>query len=153
MKYRSLLLIIVFVSCSTSKYSLRNKENMETMKQLAYCNCLTFAIDKFVGKDSVDISSSIAFNYFDNIEWYYVRKILPVLDSAAKSILIEESKHQFHTDSTFQVAEGANGKVEYKIDCLNFYKSKQLDSLVRALNKKLNDSIRNDDNYKLMLKK
>gem|GEM_PF-3182694 len=152
MRYSSLLLIIMFISCGTSKYALRDKENIETMKQLAYCNCLTFAIKRFVGKDSVDVSSRSAFNYFDYIEWYYVKKILPVLDSAAKSISIEEAKHQFHTGSG-QVAEGSNGTVTYEMDCLNLYKSKQLDSLVRALNRKLNDSLRNDDNYKLMLHK
>jgi len=152
MKYYSLFLIIFFASCGTSKYALRDKENIETMKQLAYCKCLTFSIAKFVGKDSIDISDSRAFNYFDNIEWYYVRKIIPLLDSVAKSITIEEAKHQFYKGPG-QIAEGTNGKVQYKLDCLNFYKSMQLDSLVRAMNRKLNDSLRNDDDYKSMLKK
>ncbi len=152
MKYISLLLIIFFASCGASKYALRDKENIENMKELAYCKCLTSAIEKFVGKDSVDISDSRAVDYFDYIEWYYVKKILPVLDSAAKYISVEEAKHQFHT-GPHQVAEGTNGKVQYKMDCLNFYKSKQLDSLVRVLNRKINDSLHNDDNYKLMLKK
>ncbi len=127
MKYTSLFLIIFFAFCGTSKYVLRNKENIENMKQLAYCNCLTFAIERFVGKDSVDISGSSSRMYFEYIEWYYVKKILPVLDSAAKSISIEEAKHQYHRGPG-KVAEGTNGKVQYKMDCLNFYKSKQLDS-------------------------
>jgi hypothetical protein len=154
MKYISLILIIFFASCGTSKYAIRDKENIENMKELAYCKCLTFAIQKFVGKDSLDISNNNANMYFEYIEWYYVKKILPVLDSAAESISIEEAKHRFNKGPG-QVAEGVNGKVEYKMDCLNFYKSKQLDSLVRAMNRKLNDSISGDerDNYKLMLKK
>ena len=144
--------MIFFVSCSTSKYTLRNKKNIESMKRLAYCDCLTFAIDKFIAKDSVDISDGNSLNHFEFIGGYFSRNILPVLDSAAKNISNKESSNQFHTGNT-QVSEGRNGKVEYKIACLDFYKSKHLDSLTRALNKKINDSLRNDDNYKLMLKK
>ena len=152
MKYSCLLLIFIFASCSTSKYALKNKENIETMKQFAYCECLKFSIEKFVGKDSVDISGSRTFDYFELVGGFFIRRIFPVLDSAAKSISIEEAKHQFHTGPT-QVAEGTNGKVQYKMDCLNFYKSKQLDSLVRALNGKINDTLRNDEWYHFIKKK
>jgi hypothetical protein len=144
MRYSLLLFAFLFFGCGTTRKAKRSEENVENLKQMAYCKCLDYAINRFVGKDSIDIVSYIIVkNKMDFFGGYFINNIRPSLDSAAKSILLEELKYQF----TPNVGEGTYGKVGYRIDCLNFYKSRQLDSLARALSKRINDSIYCDPFY------
>ena len=144
MKYSFVFLAFLFLACGSTKKAKRTEENVENLKQMAYCKCLDYAINRFVGKDTIDITSYISVeNQMDFFGGYFIKNMLPLLDSAAKSHFLNELKYRFSPN----VGEGTYGKVAYRIDCLYFYKSKQLDSLARVLSKRINDSIYIDPFY------
>lgn len=113
---------------------------------MGYCNCLNYSINRFIKKDTVDISLDFIIDKMDFYGGYFIRSknMYPLLDSAAMSISLKEEKYQF----TNGRVEGAYGKVAYRLECIEFYKSKQLDSLAKTIARQINDSIYIDPFYK-----
>jgi hypothetical protein len=134
MRINFLLVVLIAGSCNMPKYNTKTKQNIELLKNLSHCKCLEYSINKFVGKDSIDISSEILIDKFYSIG--LSRKSYYILDSMAKSVMISETNSQFASPNKYLESYG---KVSYKIGCYNFYHSKSLDSLVKILLKKNKD--------------
>jgi hypothetical protein len=139
-----LFFLVLLSSCVSIKKITETNSSIEKLKELAYCKCLEYSIDHFVAKDSIDISINILTENMDFYGGYFVRNLLPKIDSLSYSVYSKQKNNQLN----FPVAEGTSGKVAYKIQCLEYYKSKQLDSLTRKVVREIKDSIYADNFYK-----
>lgn len=104
----------------SKNYSI--KQQHELLKQLALCSCIKYA---FSNDDS--IKRDLSFTVYRQITSYKDKKVYRVIDSAAKKAveIIEPG----------EVADYDTGKRAIMLNCINYYYSKRLDSLVRSLDK------------------
>lgn len=129
MKNSIVLIMMLFVlSCKTSKQINKSKD-IELIKQLTYCKCLEYNIKMYVGEDSVDMSRESIADMMSVYGGSFVRSWSPLLDSLAYKVYADGEKARFDTNRY----PSSYGLVEYKLDCLKLYKSKQLDSLARVI--------------------
>ncbi len=125
MKFSSLttfIIVIIFTSCTSSS---KLKESRQLLKEYAYCKCFQYATGDtafFINDVSLSVYFDIA-NYDFNA---YIK-----VDSLSKSVVA--------AFNPFEIAD-YKGKKAVFLNCFNFYKSKQLDSVV----KKLDNEIRTD---------
>ncbi len=129
------IIIIIGLSCNITRKSIRSKD-IELIKQLTYCKCLDYNIKNFVGVDSVDISSGLIADLISVYGGDFARKYMSALDSIAYKVYIDAKRVQFDTGKH----ESSYGKVAYKLDCLELYKSKKVDSLARIIYYDLSNS-------------
>ena len=135
MKVLLINIICIFLSvksfCQINKNN-QNERNISLLKQLTYCKCLTASLRTFGHIDSAEISLTEISNkmetsgLFDNI-------VGQILDSLVDKIVNLQIVNKQKNDP-FK-SEGANGKTTYILSCLEFYQSKQLDSILRAMPK------------------
>ena len=125
------IICILFCSCFGPRINSESK-NCELIKQLAYCKCLEYNIANFVGKDTLDRSIPLINQRMDIYGGYFVNHFYPIIDSISKDVYKQELNAKGDTNFT---AESSCGKVDYKSACLDFYKSKKLDSLAKNIYK------------------
>jgi hypothetical protein len=84
--------------------------------------------------DTSEVCSGEVENFMD-YNGLYAKEIEPIFDSLALVIVKRQiaAKH----DSSINKHESAIGTTTYMLTCLNFYNSKQLDSFVKTIPKKL----------------
>lgn len=115
-------------ACSVQKSSKNQTENIELLKELAYCRCVEYAMEMNKGKDTSDISLASVLEEMDS-KGFTSKFVYPVLDSSAKQIILRQYKSQFENEGKH---ENAWNKNNYILSCLQFYRSQKLDSLVRS---------------------
>lgn len=99
------------------KSEAKKEEKRQWMKEYALCKCITqLSTDTLLKKD---ISMGIYFNITD----YGSDKIYNAVDSAAKQAVSQINPSQ--------IAD-YGGKKPYMLSCIEFSKSKKLDSLIRT---------------------
>lgn len=129
MKYLLAILVIFTQSaCSVQKNSKKQTENIELLKELAYCKCVEHAMEMNKGKDTSDISLASVLERMDS-RGLSSKFVYPVLDSSAKLVVLTQYNSQFENEGRH---ENTWNKNNYILSCLEFYKSKRLDSLVRS---------------------
>lgn len=110
--------VIVFMSCSSSK---KLKEHRALLKEYAFCSCFAHASDDSTYFSDKDISASV---YADISEYNF--NVFPLLDSIAKKYALNIKPSE--------IADHENKKA-IMLNCFMFYHSKQLDSLVKTMDK------------------
>lgn len=127
------ILFFFICSCTANKKLQEGKRNLELLKQFAYCRCMKQSLQTFSKLDTSEISSGDAQNL---IEYYgmYTKNIGPILDSLALTVVKKQIVNK-HDRSTLKY-ESALGETSYILECLNFFNSIRLDSLVKSLPKK-----------------
>ena len=123
-----LIMMLFVLSCTTSKHINKSKD-IELIKQLTYCKCLEYNIKMYVGEDSVDMSRGSIADMMSVYGGSFVRSWSPLLDSLAYKVYTDGEKARFDSNKY----PSSYGLVEYKLECLKLYKSKQLDSLARVI--------------------
>jgi len=122
MKFLFFLFSVVLLEGCTSS---RVTENRTLLKEYAYCKCFQNAsgdTSYFVQ----DVSLSI---YFDIANYNF--SAYDKIDSLSRASVIEIKP--------IEIADYQNKKAIF-FNCFNFYKSKQLDSIVKTLDKKITRS-------------
>jgi hypothetical protein len=142
---RIYFLVLLISSCTHTKKNIVTNSNIQKLKSLAYCKCLEYSISNFVGKDTNDISGALLTESMDFYGGYFFRNFYPIIDSSAYTVYLKQKRRQFEP---YPVAEGSGGKVAYKLECLDFYQSKELDNITKIIAKGINDSIYIDNFYK-----
>lgn len=119
LSFTTFIIAIIFTCCSSSS---KLKESRQLLKEYAYCNCFQYA----TGDTSVFINDVSLSVYFDiaNYNFNAYNKI----DSLSKSVV-----GRF---KPFEIADYKDKKAVF-FNCFNFYKSKQLDSVVRKLDNEI----------------
>ena len=129
MKYLLIILVTFTQSaCTVQKSSKKQNENIELLKEVAYCKCLEHAMEMNKGKDTSDISLASVLERMDS-KGLSSKFVYPVLDSSAKLVVLTQYNSQFENEGKH---ENAWNKNNYILSCLEFYKSQRLDSLVRS---------------------
>lgn len=142
------LILFVMHSCKImNDVESRKFNNKELIKQLAFCNCLEYSFHNENRKDTLDNSIQwLNGMLIDRFPKIYFQRIKSTIDSLAKNeyIMSEKTRHPNQP-----VAEGSYGKASYTIDCLNFYKSGKLDSIVGVMVKesKSNSTLQQTSNF------
>lgn len=125
------LIIFMFCSCATNKNIKENKRNIEILKEFAYCKCMEQSIKTFSKVDTSEVGSGeirIEMDYyglFENI-------VNPIFDSIAYTVVKRQMASKYDSIGKH---ESAWGRTSYILGCLSFYKSKQLDSVVKSIPK------------------
>ena len=124
-----LFFVVAIISCSTQNKSLREERRSwgfknwkKEFKERAFCVCL------LKGYENNDVQKFIV----QNDKTYYSGIGIAIFDPALKPI-IQQEVEQMKKDSVAsieKVGEAAVGKRIFS-HCLNFYKSKRLDSIAR----------------------
>ncbi len=125
-KFVAYLLILILTSCSTSK-KLENKKGLykdkrELLKDYAFCQCMLYSFEA----DSIklnDVSISVLYELSDYSISLLQRK---KMDSIAQSFA--------NTIEPLQPGDYGNKRAVI-LECLHFYKSRQLKKLINSINK------------------
>ena len=120
---------LFFNSCTVNKNFEQKKQNLEILKQFAFCKCLEHSIETFGKIDSSEVGSGEVINLMDANK-LYPKKIEPIFDSLSIAIIQKQIKNKY--DSTNK-SDAALGKTSYIFSCIEFYNSKRLDSFVKLL--------------------
>ncbi len=129
MKYLIFLLVLCTQSaCCVRKSSKKQNENIELLKELAYCKCVEHSMEMNKGKDSSDISLASVLEKMDS-KGLSSKFVYPVLDSSAKLVVLKQYNSQFENEGKH---DNAWNKTNYILSCLEYYKSQRLDSLVKS---------------------
>ena len=134
MKIIALIIVLIFSSCETHTTiethtaTIDNESNIELLKQLAFCTCITKSISAFNKLDSLEIYSGPVRVAMEE-KGLYTKRIDPVFDNLANEIV--QKQIQWKQDTLYK-AEGAAGTTSYIYECLQLYRSKKLDSIVRT---------------------
>lgn len=136
MKATSLLLIFIFLIgklfCQVNKKN-ENESNIELLKQLTFCKCLTASLNTFSQIDSTEMSETEILNSMES-HGLFDNRIGPMLDSIV-SLIVKKQIANKQKNDPFKSVESI-GKTTYTISCLAYYQSKQLDSFLRAIPKR-----------------
>lgn len=132
--------ILIFCSCNTTRTSRRlEDQDKELIKTLAYSKCMDYCIAKYVGKDSLNNSTQNLYGIMaDYYGRFFLHTIYPIIDSLAKTNYLNIEKSRY---PGAPVAESISGKTTYTLACLQFYKSRQLDSISNIFIRKMKDSV------------
>ena len=126
--------IILLISCSSTRITTKQNSDLDLIKQLAYCECMEHSINQFVAKGSNDMSMQEVANMME-YNGMYTKNVAKIMDSLALEVVTQEKKNQFDTVGKHNDDPVNNGRTIYLYDCLKFYKSQKLDSIVRAIPK------------------
>ena len=128
MKVQSVMCLLGFVLLSSCSAIQQRKKNIESFKELAFCRCVTenySLIDSTFSQTYQDLSLSVIFsgrplsmNVWDSLSVY----------SGAKTY----GAYPMTSHTTDQVGGISNF---ISLSCLEFYKSKELDSYIKRLMK------------------
>lgn len=123
MKLHFIIIITVLTSCKSNVSSIDN--NRQLLKEFAYCKCIENAnLDSNVLKNDISIS---VYQEISN----YNSEVYAEIESAA----IKFAKNIKPTI----LSDHRNKKTVF-LDCFAFYKSKSLDSLIKIMDKKVEDN-------------
>ncbi|WP_392469380.1 hypothetical protein ACF3OC_13090 [Sphingobacterium cellulitidis] len=126
------ILLLILSSCFTERVvqSNRNAQKVDSikniLKNIAFVRCIDYCYPKRYGiNDSLDFSLPFTYSVYSFGTRFYSFGIRPKIDSLAKEEYKRIDSRRFVKD----VGEGAEGKTAYSLACLEFYHSRQLDSL------------------------
>lgn len=109
---------LFLLGCTSSRVT----ENRALIKEYAYCKCLQFAL-----KDSVLFKKDLSISIYREIAHYY-EDAYDIVDSFSKKAAAGIMP---------SIIADHNGEKAVFKDCFLFYKSKELDSLIKKLNKRM----------------
>jgi PBP1b-binding outer membrane lipoprotein LpoB len=128
-KFRELIYILILffliggcVSAKTKSNTINIKEQRENLKGYAFCNCVAFALPK----DSA-IQNDISITAYHDISNY----------TQESYVLVRTVTKKFSDSIKPSVIGDHENKRGVLIDCMRFYQSNYLDSLVRTLDSKI----------------
>ena len=112
--------IFMFTNCVSSS---KLKQNRQLLKEYAYCRCFQYA-----SADTAYFMNDVSLSVYLDLANYDF-SAYDKIDSLSR-MTVEEFK-------AFEIVDYQNKKAVF-LNCFNFYKSKQLDSLIRSLDKAVN---------------
>ncbi len=133
------IVLIISTSCLSPRKTNYEDKLKDAVKQYAYCNCLKKAtkefsvIDSSEGSLGASIESIDYYSYKSGIS-FSCKKNYKIIDSLIKDVIVKEKLNRDVNNGKY---ESVIGKTFYFSNCLDLYKSKQLDSII-------NDIIRED---------
>jgi hypothetical protein len=111
----------------------RNR-NLEALKEYAYCKCMEQTIKTFSKVDSFEAGSGAVKNIMDSYG-LYSKIIDPIFDSLVFIVIKKQIETKY--DNSIYKHESSMGTTSYILECLSFYNSTKLDSVVKSIPKEL----------------
>lgn len=132
-----IIILLITCSCSTNKNKMRYNKFDEKFKEYSFCLCTFYGYS--------DVNKNLA-KQMNTIDKSNSRFMYAIIEERSLEFLLNKERNKMKKDSLISIKTTSEASAGKKIltNCLNFYKSKSLDSLSKIQYKRFKN-IKNID--------